>query len=143
MRFIQLVRSVSLVCLMSASVNVFAVKNQVTQADNDKYLYSQDKENIIVTADHPEFTLKLEANPSTGYSWLLREYDANLIQPVKRVFKKNDKKLLGAPGSEFWTFRVKPAGFVVPQLTTLRMVYARPWQGAESSTQLLFHVTTQ
>ncbi|OGT58085.1 MAG: hypothetical protein A3F14_06015 [Gammaproteobacteria bacterium RIFCSPHIGHO2_12_FULL_43_28] len=143
MSFTKISRNIGFVLLVSLSMNVFAANNSSTHPDNDKYVYTQDKENIVVNADHPEFTLKLESNPSTGYAWFLREYDADIIQPVKRVFRKNEKKLLGAPGSEFWTFRIKSAGFVVPQLTTLRMVYTRPWQGAESSTQLLFHVTTQ
>jgi predicted secreted protein len=40
---------------------------------------------------------------------------------------------MGAPGYEKWTFRVKPAGFVVPHTTNITLVYARSWeeQGAQ------------
>lgn len=106
-------------------------------------VYSQDKTNIAVTPDSPKFIIKLESNPTTGYSWFLHEYDAKLVQPLKREFKQGDKKLIGSPGYELWTFKIKPAGFIVPQQTTIRFAYARPWEGSENSTQLAFHVSTQ
>jgi inhibitor of cysteine peptidase len=106
-------------------------------------IYSEDKQNILVTGGQREFTLKLKSNPTTGYSWFLREYDSQLLTPVKHRFQKpTDEKLMGAPGYEFWTFRVKPAGFVVPQQTILRMVYTRPWQGSDGSTQIVFRLST-
>jgi|SRR5579862_7396779 len=117
----------------------FADKKPVNPSDD---FYSEDKLNISVDAMHPEFTIKLKSNPTTGYSWFLREYDANLLTPLKHKFAKPSQKLIGAPGYELWTFHVKPSGFIVPQLTTIRMVYTRPWQGMESSTQLVFRVST-
>lgn len=106
-------------------------------------IYTEEKPNISVDAKHPEFTLKVKSNPTTGYSWFLREYDSNLMVPVKHSFELADRKLMGAPGYELWTFRIKPIGFVVPQQTVIRLVYARPWQGSDTSTQLVFRVSTQ
>ena len=107
-------------------------------ADN---IYTEDKPNIAVTSQQPEFTLKLKSNPSTGYSWFLREYDSSLLKAVKHKYEKPEEKLMGASGYEVWTFRVKPKGFTVPQQTTVRMVYTRPWQ-TDSATQLVFRVST-
>ncbi|VVC76165.1 hypothetical protein AQUSIP_14700 [Aquicella siphonis] len=124
-------------------MTAFAGKT-VTPADGGAdYVYTEDKPNFTVTSGHPEFVLKLKSNPSTGYSWFLREYDANLISPVKHSFQQPAKNLIGAPGYELWTFRAKPGAFTVPQQTTIRMVYARPWSGSDNSTQLVFRVTTQ
>ncbi|RDI48738.1 hypothetical protein AQULUS_08980 [Aquicella lusitana] len=123
------------------SATIFASNNNKTDQKNT--VYTEDKQNITVDRAHPEFTIKLKSNPTTGYAWFLREYDANLISPVKHSFQKPEQNLMGAPGYEIWTFRVKPQGFLVPQQTTIRMIYARPWQGADSSTQLVFRVTTQ
>lgn len=106
-------------------------------------VYTEDKQTILISADQPEFILKLKSNPSTGYTWFLREYDANLIEPVKHSFEQPTEELIGASGFEEWTFKVKPAGFVVPQQTAIRMIYARPWQSNDSSTQLVFHISTQ
>lgn len=84
------------------------------------------KKPIIVTKSKPEFSIILLSSPgSTGYSWLLKEYNANLISPVSYKFYIRYKKLIGAPGYEKWTFRIK--SFVVPQVTNISFVYARPW----------------
>ena len=106
-------------------------------------VYNEDKQNIVVTANQPDFSIELKSNPTTGYSWFLREYDANLITAVKHKFQKGDQNLMGSPGYEIWTFHVKPTAFVVPQQTSIRFIYARPWQGSESSTQVIFHISTQ
>ncbi|MEO8400272.1 MAG: protease inhibitor I42 family protein, partial [Gammaproteobacteria bacterium] len=87
---------------------------------------------------------KLKSNPTTGYSWFLRSFDSNLIQPVRHNFEApTGKKLMGAPGYDIWTFHVKPAGFTVPQETVIRFIYARPWNSSDQTRQVVFTVTTQ
>lgn len=126
---------IGLILLLSATI-VFA------QADTTDY-YTENKTAILVTSDHPQFVIKLKSNATTGYSWFLKSFDANLIQPVKHKYEAPiDKKLMGAPGSDVWTFRVKPAGFSVPQQTSIRLVYARPWESNGQETQLVFRVAT-
>ncbi|EKE01223.1 MAG: hypothetical protein ACD_21C00189G0005 [uncultured bacterium] len=91
---------------------------------------------IMVKKSNPVFSIIIKSNPTTGYSWLLKSYDANLITPIGRKFyQPADRKLVGAPGYEKWTFRVKAAGFVVPQTTSIVLIYARPWdeQGAQAT----------
>ncbi len=106
-------------------------------------IYSEDKTAIQVTASDPVFTIKLKSNPTAGYSWFVRSYDENFVQPVKHSFvPPANKKLLGAPGYEVWTFKVKPAGFVVPVQTVIRLVYARPWETTDQAKQLVFLITT-
>lgn len=127
--------------LIAGSATLHAKTGKEIKADT---IYTEAKQNILVTADNPEFTLQLKSNPTTGYSWFLREYDANLVTPVKHSFQKStDERLMGAPGFERWTFRVKPGSFTVPQQTTLRLIYTRPWQGSDGSTQLVFRISTQ
>lgn len=124
------------------SMTVFATENKNGKNDN---IFAEDKTNIMISADHPQFTIKLKSNPTTGFSWFLREYDANLIAPVKHSYQQQDAnvKLMGAPGYELWTFKVKPSGFVVPQHTAIRFVYMRPWSSSDSSSQVVFRVNTQ
>jgi len=91
---------------------------------------------IMVKQSQPVFSVVLKSNPTTGYSWLLKNYDSELITPVRsKFFKSTSKKLVGAPGYEKWTFRVKPKGFVVPQMTNIVLVYTHPWddQGAQAT----------
>lgn len=105
-------------------------------------LYSEEKPNVVVSADKPTFTIKLKSNPTTGYSWFLRDYETFFLTPLNHHFEKSEDNFLGAPGYEYWTFRVKPAAFIVPSQTIIRMVYTRPWQSSDSATQMAFHVTT-
>jgi inhibitor of cysteine peptidase len=131
--------------LVVFSATIFANKpnnNSAKNNDNADAVYTENKTNIAVTSKQPEFIIKLKSNPTTGYTWYLREYDSNLISPVKHSYEQGPTELIGAPGYEIWTFRVKPAGFVVPQQTVMRLVYTRPWQGSDSSTQLVFRIST-
>ena len=123
-----------LVCLVFA----FGVFNI---AWADAQVYTEKNLGFVVKADQPQFTIKLKSNPTTGYTWLLREYDTQLITPVRHEFVANkEKKLTGAPGYDFWTFQVKPEAFVVPQQRTIHFVYVRPWEGAGQSNQITFNV---
>ncbi|SRR5579883_101703 len=125
-----------LILLLFCTANVFA-QNQGTT------VFNEDKTGVPVTSENPEFTVKLKSNPSTGYSWFLREYDPALIVPVKHHYEPPaDRKLMGAPGYEIWTFKVKSEGFHVPQQTVVRLVYARPWEGVDQSKQVVFRVST-
>jgi inhibitor of cysteine peptidase len=127
--------------LAAPAAKIHKIKTQVSNIPEK--IYTEEQTNITISAKEPIFTLKLKSNPTTGYSWFLREYNANIIIPVKRHFEKNtDVKLMGAPGFELWTFKMKPQGFAVPQQTTLRFVYTRPWQGNDTGTQLVFHIST-
>lgn len=108
----------------------------------DPVYYSEDKPNITVTKDQPQFTIRLKSNPTTGFNWYLREYNSRLIAPVKHSFEAPKQQLVGAPGYEFWTFKVKPDGFVVPQQMTVKMVYARPFS-TDGGTQVMFRISTQ
>lgn len=104
---------------------------------------TEDKPVVMVQSTHPEFTIKLKSNPTTGYNWYLRGYDTTLIEPIKRHYEVSpNKKLLGAPGYETWTFRIKAHGFVVPMQTFIRFVYARPWEMNSQAKQVVFQVST-
>jgi inhibitor of cysteine peptidase len=118
---------------------------QISYADSPAKdnVYTESKTAIGISSDQPEFTIKLKSNPTTGFSWFLREYNPALIESVSHEFQApTDKKLMGAPGYELWKFKAKPAAFTVPQQTMIKLVYARPWESAESSTQQIFKVTT-
>lgn len=105
------------------------------QAEDKTIVFSDPAKTIMVKKSNPVFNIILQSNPTTGYSWSLKSYDSNLIVPVKHKFyPPENKKLVGAPGYERWTFRVKTEGFTVPQLTSITLIYLRPWeeQGAQA-----------
>jgi inhibitor of cysteine peptidase len=100
---------------------------------------------IIVNQSNPTFNVILQSNPTTGYSWVLKKYDADLILYVEHKFyppTKQKSNLVGAPCYEKWVFKVKPNGFTVPQLTNIILVYMRPWEG-KSDKIITFKVLTK
>jgi inhibitor of cysteine peptidase len=131
--------------LYLAVCSIILISVSFAQSKNkDANIYSEDKQSIFVTRDQPDFKIKLKSNPTTGFSWFLREYDPSLITAVKHEFQaaEGKVKMIGAPGFEIWSFHMKPAAFTVPQQTTIRMVYTRPWDGSEGSSQLVFRIVT-
>jgi predicted secreted protein len=75
-----------------------------------------------------EFTVALEAKPSTGYAWEAN-YDSHFLTLKEHGFETLAPKgpeaalPLGAPGRARFTFIPIKAG-----QTTIKMVYQRPWE---------------
>lgn len=131
---------IKLILILAALLSsaTFAATNQATT-------YTEDNVSVQASPAQPIFVIKLKSNPTTGYSWFLREYDARFIKPMKHAYQapQNPKNLMGASGYELWTFSVTPAAFKVPHQTIVRFVYARPWQSLDQAKHLAFRVTTQ
>lgn len=108
---------------MIFSVSVFSEEKQP--------VFTSSKLPIIVTQKNPVFTIKLQSNPTTGFLWKLASYDRNLMTLVDHTFvAPKNKKLLGAPGYDMWTFKAKYAHYAVNQVGHVRMLHARPWTSA-------------
>ncbi len=67
--------------------------------------------------------LRLESNPSTGYSWLVEEMDSNVLRQVGDFEIEYQSHLLGAPGTQVLRFVGAGKG-----LTSLKLAYRRPWE---------------
>lgn len=107
----------------------------------EKIIYSENKTAIVVTSETPQFTIQLPSNPSTGYSWFLREYDSHLITPVSHSFQKQTLDRVGVPKMETWVFQAKKSAFLVPKQTSLLFVYVRPWEANPPAKTILFKVS--
>ena len=70
------------------------------------------------------FTIRMESNPTTGYSWQLsKPLDQTVVQCVTNIYEAPDSKLMGAGGHEVWTFMAVGQGQAV-----ISMQYVRPWE---------------
>ena len=107
-------------------------------ANSPQKLYTKSTQAIPVTTSHPEFTIKVTSNPTTGYSWFLENYDRHVVAPVSYRFVAPNSKLVGAPGYSLWTFRLI-AKAPVPVSTKIVLTYARPWE-AGGATDKVFIV---
>jgi len=120
-------------------VNVYA-KDKTKKTPE---VYTEEQLAIAITKDKPDFSIKLKSNPSTGFSWFLREYNPSLVTPIKYVMLPPERKLVGASGYEVWTFHMTPQAFIVPQQTMVRFVYARSWSTNDQMKQIAFRISTK
>lgn len=70
--------------------------------------------------------IRLESNPTTGYSWILDENtDTSVVSVVDSEYLQSveDKELVGAGGYEIFTFKAVSGGSTVIVLN-----YERPWE---------------
>lgn len=71
-----------------------------------------------------EFTITLKSNPTTGYSWQIETApDESVVRLIGSVFVGPQTRLVGAGGSEIWTFKAVGRG-----RTGVRLIYVRPWE---------------
>jgi|WetSurMetagenome_2_1015567.scaffolds.fasta_scaffold139036_2 inhibitor of cysteine peptidase len=84
---------------------------------------------IVVQKSAPTFTILLKSNPTTGFTWILKDYDSKLIQPIGKAYipSPKSKKLIGGGGYQKFVFTVHPKAFDTPQTTFITLIYARPW----------------
>ena len=82
------------------------------------------KDNIIEAFLMKEFSMTLDSNPTTGYSWVPL-FDKGFLELRDRSFKRNGKKF-GSPSKEVFKFYPIKSGN-----TTLTMIYKRAWEENE------------
>lgn len=59
------------------------------------------------------YTIKLEANASTGYEWVCTMNKKGIIKEVKSYYTESNSKLVGAPGIFTYKFKAIKAGTVI------------------------------
>ena len=71
-----------------------------------------------------EFKISLASNPTTGYGWQFAKHpDAKLLKLLGSEFKPAQSKLVGAGGTQVWTFKA-----LAPGKTPLALNYVRAWE---------------
>lgn len=71
-----------------------------------------------------DFSIVLESNPTTGYSWQLSSLPGKeLISFINSYFETKESAAVGASGRQVWIFKALKAG-----RTTIYFKYVRPWE---------------
>lgn len=105
--------------------------------------YTDLKKPIIVKASKPYFSVRLKANPTTGFNWVFdADNSSRYITAVKEQYYPPVSELVGAPGYSVWTFHVLPAALRVPTKLTVNLLYTRSWETSGGSKQTITVVTT-
>ena len=91
---------------------------------------------IDVAANKP-FEVRLESNPTTGYSWTVESIDGT-VKFVESVYVAPKGDAVGAPGEQVLTFDAGPAG-----KSTVHLAYERPFAPDEPGKSLEFEVNVE
>ena len=87
-------------------------------------------------------TVTLCSNPTTGFQWGEQTQISNtqvLKQTSYKMVGPANTGMVGAPGTEVWTFQALQAG-----TGTVSFSYSRPWQGGEKGVETFkLNVTVQ
>ena len=86
----------------------------VTENDNGKTVTVNTGDKLIV---------KLDGNPTTGYTWQLNNFDTSLLESAGEPDYKTDSLLIGSGGRYTYTFAALKPGEV-----TLQFNYLRTWE---------------
>ncbi|MBU0646396.1 protease inhibitor I42 family protein [Patescibacteria group bacterium] len=71
-----------------------------------------------------EFTIVLDSNPTTGYSWEAT-IDSELVSLAGKDYEAKGAEMVGAGGEEIFTLQAKEVG-----QAEIIFSYLRPWEGA-------------
>ncbi len=87
-----------------------------------------------------EFTITLDSNATTGYSWkLAADLDGKVIELLGSRYVEPASNALGAAGKEVWSYRAAGAG-----KATIVLAYAQPWDTTSAPAQTAeFSVTVK
>lgn len=70
------------------------------------------------------FDITVSSNPSTGFEWKLgKPLDEKLVKLVGSKYIPKKTKLIGAGGTEVWTFKALKSG-----KTEIMLIYLRSWE---------------
>ena len=90
-------------------------------ADDDGEVFTSSPVDVDVD---DTFTIELESNPSTGYSWeLAAPLDEAIVTSLGSDHEAGDSDAVGAPGTQELSFKAVGAG-----TTTIALQYVRPWE---------------
>jgi len=88
-------------------------------------IQAADSTNEVKLAVGQTYTIDLDSNPTTGYSWRLVSPTNSVFMLVTNTYgpKKNTERLVGSGGVEHWTFKAVGKG-----RAELVLEYMRPWE---------------
>jgi len=107
---------------------IFAIGGTIAAAAADTNailaLNAADSGKQITANAGDSFTITLDSNPSTGFTWSISAItDEAVIYDMGNEFKGADTDMVGAGGQEVWTFKTVDEG-----TSTIEMQYSRSWE---------------
>lgn len=110
----KLTFSTAIIVLLLALTACAGPAEKLKEADNGKTIDLKAGET---------FTVSLEGNPTTGYSWEVAAIEPALVELVSEPDYKSDSMLIGSGGVFTFTFKAVSAGS-----SGVRLIYHRAWE---------------
>jgi len=117
----EMAMSMSILVTVLALVVVAGISG--CAAESVQALEGEDDGREITLQKGQTVTIKLEGNPTTGYSWEVVETEGAILQQVGEPEFEAESDLLGAPGTQTLRFEAVETGQM-----ELKLVYQRPWE---------------
>jgi len=123
--------------MLAVLLTIFAV---VGCTSTDTKCNINEDTSMITAKVGEEFTITLDSNPTTGYSWKLPEkFSEGIIKLVNHEFQPPETQRKGAGGKEIWRFKAVTAG-----KTTITLDYVRLWEkDKEPAKKSTFEITVK
>lgn len=109
--------------LLTAFIVLIVLVSACSSYENGRTLTDENSGQTIEMNVGDIFTVELEGNPSTGYTWEVAEMDTALLKQVGETEFETDNDLVGASGVLILRFEAIDTGE-----TALNLVYHRPWE---------------
>ena len=118
----------SIFVAVSCSDDSESESNEAGEETGNIPVFTDDSETIEVTAGE-EFAIKLESNPSTGFSWELQQpLDDSILESKGSDYEAGKNDAPGAGGHEILTYEAVGDG-----TTTISLGYLQPFDDAPPS----------
>ncbi|MDF2691266.1 MAG: hypothetical protein K0S29_1121, partial [Gammaproteobacteria bacterium] len=114
-----------------ASAMLFSVSVYADQHANTP------KQTINVGVDQHLVRIALPANATTGYQWYVSNYNTELMTLSSYHYLAPTNHRVGAGGTAEFTFTVKPAFHVAPQITEVDFIYGQSWDMTGATSRVI------
>lgn len=81
------------------------------------------------------FTVNLHGNPSTGFTWLVEDYDETMVFMADQSYTENSSSRVGAGGEFTFEFEATRVG-----ATDLELRYRRSWEEKPAERVFTLHL---
>lgn len=112
---------------ISKRVTVLLLSFFITMSCGQDLSITDANKPILVNKHSDHFSVNLPSNPSTGYSWRLKDFDTTILSATSQRYEHPSKSIPGAGGIESFIFKIDPKFFVVKRVTQVSFIYLRAW----------------
>ena len=116
-------------------VLILGIVVTTTSEERGSAQYSETTRNIRIKVGEV-FTIRLEANETTGYTWRGNErFDRSYLELTGSPYSPDQPQRPGSGGEQLYTFRA-----LQPGATRITLTYKRSWEATPSDKTVVFSV---